>query len=996
MNKISRFFVNKSVIDYLVILVVLMTGMWQLFFCQAVMKWDMVDINLPWNYFISECINHGRLPLWNPYSGFGFPQYGDPGTWYPVNWIIGLFRQYDLYAIHFEYLLHLFLAATGMYKLGKFLGFSRQTRLIAAVTYMFSGFFIGNAQHIWWLINATWLPFAFLYFLRLHKNPGHTDALKLGLIFFLMLSGGYPGLFIPTGYLFLVTFVVLIIKDLKDRNYTGMQKFLLFLSIAVFIFVLAGLVVLISSFDFSAYINRGKTLPYDKGGVLFGAFSPRALLSILFSYPASINNLAYWGSDFSMVNTYFGFFSLLVLIFFLVSAKAPKQSIYFSAIAILFLMLAMPGVFPFRKWLYLYIPFMNMFRFASLFRLFTIFFLILAAGFSIEKLISGMNFGRKFMQYISLTGALLIVFLIVMYFNIDKWMFKALITDGFWYFDTIAGIGEKVFFQGVIFFGLVCILLLFLWRRKEWGGRILVLVIFAEMIISVQLNINATVVYPYSPEPIENQLKKLSAGFPVPSLNYTMKNTNDSTMGKNMWFLWHNLGELNKIPSGSSFSPYKLNTIQTAIKKNTLDAIIDHPLVFLAKSMTKSGWVDTSTILKTDPESIQITRFDPGNIEIITHTDTTLLLVLLQNYYPYWNSTIDDVKNEILLVNDSFMAVRLQKGDHHVKFEFRSSKIVFVFWISFLTWVLGLVMIIYVLVKNAEPGPKRHIRIILIILALFMFLVFFIINRQRYQSVKKVVPSLEDYASGLGTDSVNIVLNIDNPSEYSSALIHRAFLLRLQQRNDLSALQEYLMKTDSEYMLYAQVNTPFIPEEEWLINQYYPEKITRKEFGAGYYTLGRKGITEIEPVSYSSVNDFEAPVSGWSFNMADLDTMTRYSGKYSNRLDSVHIYSSTFIKESSEIPRLAGKHFRISLQAMTEPGADAFIVFDVTRKDKSIIWYATPLSDMMVADDHWSKVCMIKYLYEKLRDDDVLKIYVWNNSKGKVWIDNFRIEIVAN
>ena len=78
---------------------------------------------------------------------------------------------------------------------------------------------------------------------------------------------------------------------------------------------------------------------------------------------------------------------------------------------------------------------------------------------------------------------------------------------------------------------------------------------------------------------------------------------------------------------------------------------------------------------------------------------------------------------------------------------------------------------------------------------------------------------------------------------------------------------------------------------------------------------------------------------------------------------------------------------------MNGPHADALIVYEVTRRDKTAVWNAVHINDMIAAEGQWSRVCMIKYPYERLRNDDVLKIYVWNNSKGNVWIDNFKVEL---
>ena len=58
--------------DIIAIMLVLIIGMWQIAFSKGMMKWDIIDINLPWRYFTSECLRNGILPLWNPYITTGF------------------------------------------------------------------------------------------------------------------------------------------------------------------------------------------------------------------------------------------------------------------------------------------------------------------------------------------------------------------------------------------------------------------------------------------------------------------------------------------------------------------------------------------------------------------------------------------------------------------------------------------------------------------------------------------------------------------------------------------------------------------------------------------------------------------------------------------------------------------------------------------------------------------------------------------------------------
>lgn len=990
------FFNKKSSIDYLILLAVLMTGMWQLFLCQGLMKWDMVDINLPWNYFVSECINHGRLPLWNPYSRFGFPQYGDPGTWYPLNWIIGLVRQYDLYAVHFEYLLHLLLAAIGMYKLTGFFGMSRQVKIIAAVSYMFSGFFIGNAQHIWWLINATWLPFGLMYFLRLHNDAKYADALKLGFVFFLMLSGGYPGIFIPTVYLFFVIFLILIISDISQHNLKKAGRYSLFILLAVIVFILSSSIVLVSSFDFSHYINRGTAVLFNDTGALFGTYPLKALISALFSFTATIKNTAYWGTDFSTVNTYFGFVSVNVLLFLIMSRKAPKKSIWFGCAGLIFLMIAMARIFPFRKWLYLYIPFMNVFRFSSLFRLFAIFFFILAAAYGIEKMMSDYRFRENFMKYFRIMGLLLIIFLIFFFFNIGKWKFKTIFTDGLLYFEDITGLSEKIFFQGLILLFLMGIFFLVTYLKMSWWKWAMAVLVLADMIISVQLNIHATVISDGNPSYIEYNLKKLPVAFTLPSLQKGVKEINDTTLEENMPYLWRNLGELYKLPSVSSFSPYKLTTTQLAAKKGTLDRVMDQPLIFLAKSMDKNGKIDAASVLNFDPETIVLSQFKPGDFEIHTRTDTALLLVLLQNYYPHWNALIDNQPRKILKVNDTFMALWLPEGEHQVVLNFNSKRIDISFLISLISWMICLLIITYKLFGKQNESRNGKLQTMVLILIVILFSSLALTNRKRYQTKKKIISSLADFTTDLRKDSVSIYLNVDDPTELPAKILRNATIFKLQQRKDLALLQERLMEDTSEYLLFVQINSLFMPEIDWLTKQYFPAEIMNNEFGADYYTLRRKGSVNTDSQYFSSINNFESAVSGWSGNPGCFDSLVSCSGKFSYKLDSINIYSATYEAKFSELPLSGKKFFRISLEAMIGQNTDPLIVFDVTRKGKSFVWKATHINEMIVKNHTWSKICMIKYPYEKYKSGDVLKIYVWNNSKGDVWIDDFKVELVDN
>ena len=105
-------------LDALLLLAIVIVALFPLVSGTNTMKWDATDLYLPWKYYVTECFANGELPLWNPFINSGFPQMADPGSWYPVSWILAwLGGGYSLNVLHWEYIIHLFIGGFGMYSL---------------------------------------------------------------------------------------------------------------------------------------------------------------------------------------------------------------------------------------------------------------------------------------------------------------------------------------------------------------------------------------------------------------------------------------------------------------------------------------------------------------------------------------------------------------------------------------------------------------------------------------------------------------------------------------------------------------------------------------------------------------------------------------------------------------------------------------------------------------------------------------------------------------
>ena len=158
----------------------------------------------------------------------------------------------------------------------------------------------------------------FYYFVQLYKTPSIQNSIKLGFFFFLMLSGGYPGIFIISGYCLLALFIVEMVRLVKTKQSEHLKKWIIYLGLAATLFLMMSSVILIASFDLAQHITRGLTLTQGHQlDILEGPFPFKGLLSFMFPYGASINEIPFWKEDFSLVNVYIGIIPLLFIILLL-------------------------------------------------------------------------------------------------------------------------------------------------------------------------------------------------------------------------------------------------------------------------------------------------------------------------------------------------------------------------------------------------------------------------------------------------------------------------------------------------------------------------------------------------------------------------------------------------------------------------------------------------------------------------------------------------------
>jgi hypothetical protein len=606
------------------------------------MKWDATDIYLPWKCFISECLRAGEFPLWNPYINLGFKQYGDPGTWYPLSQFIGILRPYDLYSLHAEFVLHIFIAGMGARALGLNLDLHRKAALLLAISYMFSGFMLSNAQHIGWIISAAWLPFVLVQARNILRFGGIFNSMRLGLLCFLMFTGGYPGIFVVTCYFLLFMGVLYCFRQYKAKSWAGVWHLLGYSLLAALCFTVFSLGPIYSLHELSQYITRHGGLSLSDS--LVGSFMPKAMISLLAPYAVSVHDFGFWGEDFSMLNIYIGAFSLVLISIGIYHPqyRTPRFRNY-VLISVVFLLASMGIHSPIRSWLYEILPFMNQFRFPALFRLFFIFFSLLAASAVFSRIIARTDSMYRFrIVFISWLVFYFILSASYLFLGQDKVDQRAAIQL------FIVDLGFAVYFY-------------FAWKYKdqlELGYRAVLVFVVCNLFLATGMNFYATIADDTCPVPSNAVLIQHDRVYDKPSTEIAMRYQNDSAFDASVPYLWKSQGVYLKRPATDGYNPYRLKAHDSLEYYGYWDSMLQFPWAYFTPNANGLN-------------SLQIMEFKPGSMRIDARVEEATELRLACNYDVHWQLLNGDKPMKINTYYQSLMSVKLEPGCYNLHFSYR-------------------------------------------------------------------------------------------------------------------------------------------------------------------------------------------------------------------------------------------------------------------------------------------------------------------------------------
>ncbi len=750
-----------------ILLLLIIIGYWQVSLLIYGLKWDLIDVVLPFRYYFSECIHSGFFPFWDPYQQTGTPFYADlqAPTYYPELLITSLLGGYGVYTMHVLFIVYLLIASIGMYRLANYFHNSKNASLFAAISYVFCGYIVGHGQHFFLLVGSAWIPFVILSYIKLNQNPKNIDVIKTGCFLFLMLTGAYQALSIALFYLLILIFIYNIIYSVVIKNQKQALQILkanFFLSILVSILCLP---LIISTLDIIHSVGRleeGITLQKTlSNGQPFSTF-----LSFIVPFTTLKNSEFFGHNDASMINHYIG---IIPLIFFIVSLFRKHSALEYLLLGFgLIIFLMSFNFLSLREIMYKHVPLMDRFLYSAYIRVFGLLGMILfAAGFFgyFEK-----NFEKSKKSVISVTSIFiigLICLIIISFSNTSIQEFKQLFSV-----KSIESILNNMsFYQNMLVSAFINMLILsgFLIaivfkKLNKYLTTISLVLLFGEVFFAAQLNMYRTVIdMQYNPCKMQKDLNLCPKGFPIPINDKIIFNNKQHSFFAPFW---RNTYIFTKQISFDSFSSFELKTYSELDDTfpDFRNIILDNHLFYFSDTISSiktflsnsdsvnmlskllffndSDYAKLSEYeVKTDStDSIKILVFNPNRVYVRTNTKYDQFFTMLQTNYPGWNAFIDNEKIPVYTSNFNYRTILLPKGEHLIRYEYKNNKILILYLISNGVFFICFLFLIGYWLKKKNTNKKTYLFVPLAVSGLLICLFLYNLVNGKRESV-----SIQDY-----------------------------------------------------------------------------------------------------------------------------------------------------------------------------------------------------------------------------------------------------------
>jgi len=129
--------------------------------------------------------------------------------------------------------------------------------------------------------------------------------------------------------------------------------------------------------------------------------------------------------------------------------------------------------------------------------------------------------------------------------------------------------------------------------------------------------------------------------------------------------------------------------------------------------------------LSTDSlDEVKIVDFSPNRVSLETKTSNQQFLTLLQTNFKGWNAYIDNQSTPLYTSNFNYRTILLPKGNHVVKFEYRNKKLLILYIISNVLFMITVLFLFGRWIYLGNHKTKVFLIVPLFVLAVILTLCF--------------------------------------------------------------------------------------------------------------------------------------------------------------------------------------------------------------------------------------------------------------------------------
>ncbi len=720
---------NQSHFKYIALLLVIaILGFWQISFLRYSVTHDMINVWIPWRYYISECFQNHIFPFWNPYQQLGYPIHADLAgpTWYLESILLSMTTGQTNYTIHFLFIFYVFVAGVGMYFLSLCFHNNKNVAFLTAVCYMLGGFFVGHVQHFYSIISAAWLPFIILNYYKMYTEKSYLRALYASVFMFFNLTGGNHTFTIILAYLFISIFGYFIFIAIKEKRKEDIKQYIKSNILFGGATMMLASVIVVAFYQTAPYISRLGGMLYENAAVC--PLSPQSLLSVILPF-STVNGAEFFNTDPSMCNIYTGVIMFIFVLLAFVGKKTTFERLLF-VFGLICMLISFGSYTPIHKLFFNYFPFINLFRFPSYLSLFSSLIFLLLAGKQLAAFAENpAENSKKILIAAGIVTFLVVLFLAIGFVNNQGQPFFFLkIQENIFDFLKASSLNQNIVLQsGIQLFFLGLFVFALIGPIKRYRLNVIGFIIVLDLFAALQLNIGYAGFNPGSPKELHDYMLTLPQKFPIPQDNNIIENTDQ--IGQKHG-LYRNTSMVHKRISSDVFnsSAFKNYVFLLDSMPNLFKALLTNKLVYFSdhiysdsevNKIDSASLTNKTIVLQNEDykrvvgelninskdtliESIVITSFDPNKISIKAEASKPQLITLLQSYYNGWEVLIDNKPAQLLISNYLTMSVLFPRGKHDVTFQYKNPTIVKAGIISYASFLIILIILSFVWIKKQK------------------------------------------------------------------------------------------------------------------------------------------------------------------------------------------------------------------------------------------------------------------------------------------------------